>query len=185
MIADDQKMLATFGARPVPDLEGYYATADGRIFSTKGRQVRELSQHSVKAYLCVKAAGKRRYVHALVNAAWNGPRPVGTETCHNNGQHCDNRASNLRWDTHAQNAADAVRHGTQHRFKPEERLHSRKLTPDQVVEIRGRIAAGEPYRQIAPDYDVDPAVLTYIKQGRTYRSVTGTAGGSQSEPIAA
>jgi hypothetical protein len=52
-----------------------------------------------------------KLVHVLVATAFLGERPEGMEVCHFNGHHRDNRAENLRWDTHKNNAADMVRHG--------------------------------------------------------------------------
>jgi len=51
-------------------------------------------------------------VHHLVLEAFVGGRPENMEGCHNNGNPIDNRITNLRWDTHAANIADAVQHGT-------------------------------------------------------------------------
>lgn len=59
-------------------------------------------------------------VHKLVLEAFVGPRPPGMEACHNNGDGCDNRLSNLRWDTHRANMADQFEHGTKNRRKPRE-----------------------------------------------------------------
>lgn len=50
-------------------------------------------------------------VHQLVAEAFLGPRPEGMEVCHNNGQAHDNRAVNLRYDTHSNNQRDQVTHG--------------------------------------------------------------------------
>ncbi len=54
------------------------------------------------------------------------------EGCHNNGNPADNRLSNLRWDTPANNCADKRRHGT----------ISEKVTDAQVVEIRRLYSTG-------------------------------------------
>lgn len=52
-----------------------------------------------------------KFVHHLVLVAFVGPRPDGTECCHNNGDPSDNRLSNLRWGTSSDNHHDMVRHG--------------------------------------------------------------------------
>lgn len=44
--------------------------------------------------------------------AFVGPCPDGMEGCHNDGDPHNNRLDNLRWDTRANNARDAIRHGT-------------------------------------------------------------------------
>lgn len=49
----------------------------------------------------------QRLVHRLVLDAFVGPAPDGTEACHAPDPDTrNNRASNLRWDTHANNCAD-------------------------------------------------------------------------------
>jgi hypothetical protein len=53
--------------------------------------------------LYYKGRGKTRRVHTLVAEAFIGPRPDGMEVCHGNGTPTDNRAENLRWDTHKVN----------------------------------------------------------------------------------
>lgn len=77
------------------------------------------------------------YVHHLVLLAFVGPRPDGLICCHNNGDPTDNRPSNLRWDTHASNSADAIKHGTAHKPNAEcgSKSPSAKLTDSQIVEI--------------------------------------------------
>ncbi len=44
--------------------------------------------------------------------AFVGRAPDGTEACHNDGDSSNPVLSNLRWDTHAANNLDQVRHGT-------------------------------------------------------------------------
>ena len=50
-------------------------------------------------------------VHALVAEAFLGPRPEGQQVRHVNTDSRDNRATNLAYGTHLDNAQDAVRHG--------------------------------------------------------------------------
>lgn len=52
-------------------------------------------------------------VHRLVLEAFRGPRPPGMVGCHYpDPTKSNNNLSNLRWDTHAANSADAKEHGT-------------------------------------------------------------------------
>ena len=52
------------------------------------------------------------HVHRIVMAAFVGPRPPGKEVRHLNGDGSDNRISNLRYGTHAENMRDMEAHGT-------------------------------------------------------------------------
>jgi hypothetical protein len=62
-------------------------------------------------------------IHQIVAKAFLGPRPTGMQVAHNNCNHRDNRLSNLRYATPAENQADS-RHlqrrakiGNAHLFK--------------------------------------------------------------------
>jgi hypothetical protein len=113
---------------PVVGYEGLYAVSDmGRVMSLPriksggrgrtrirfGRVLRPLSRNK-DGYLSVSlyrnGSQAHQYIHRLVLLAFIGPAPAGTECCHGNGNPADNRLSNLRWDTHAANAQDAIRH---------------------------------------------------------------------------
>ena len=52
--------------------------------------------------------------HILICEAFHGPRPSEKhQVAHWNGNRADNRAENLRWVTHRENAQDRSRHGTE------------------------------------------------------------------------
>lgn len=53
-------------------------------------------------------------VHRLVCMAFHGHKPMRADCCmHINGKKLDNRAQNVRWGTHKENAADSIAHGHQ------------------------------------------------------------------------
>jgi hypothetical protein len=60
-------------------------------------------------YPTVTINGEDVPVHLLVLEQFHGPRPYGTEGCHGPGGRQDNRASELRWDTHRENVRDTWR----------------------------------------------------------------------------
>lgn len=56
------------------------------------------------------------YAHQLVAIAFVGRKPFkDAEVCHNDGFEHNNHYSNLRWDSHASNMADLVKHKVQRR----------------------------------------------------------------------
>lgn len=74
--------------------------------------------HVVDLYINGKR--RHRYVAVLVAEAFI-PNPYNyPEVCHDDGDPNNNHVSNLKWGTHADNMADAKRHGTFHYFTPEE-----------------------------------------------------------------
>ena len=105
---------------PVVEYEGRYWVSDrGRVRGSRGvlkpsaRRSRYLSVGLWKNGVC-----EVRTVHRMVLEAFVGPRPEGMEGCHGPGGLHDNKVTNLRWDTHAENVMDSVRAGTQ--------IHARK-----------------------------------------------------------
>ena len=77
-------------------------------------------------------------VHRLVLLAFRGPAPNGMECCHNDGNPLNNKLNNLRWDTHKNNQADMLRHGTMSTPPVHfgETLHNARLTDKQIAQIR-------------------------------------------------
>lgn len=119
---------------PIPGYEGYYEVSDagrvrginrkilcrnGVVKNLRGRKIH--GWHDELGYHCVmlRAPGKDRQwkVHQLVALAFIGPRPEGMDTCHTNDDRSDNRAANLRYDTHSENAKDHVRAGNHYETK--------------------------------------------------------------------
>lgn len=87
----------------------------------------------------VRCNGKSKPIKIcrLVAEAFIGPRPNGLEVCHCDGNPANDRPENLRWDTHAANMQDTVRHGTCAGFLcAGEGNPKAKLTLQQVSEIR-------------------------------------------------
>ena len=189
------------GFRVVPGFPDYAASDDGRI-QTRWRQGSPgglISQYDngefVRAHLHRDKSPYALNVGAVVLLAWRGCRPEGMECCHNDGDHTNNNLSNLRWDTHKANMADANRHGTtargdRHgaRLHPErvasgdrhytrlrpgaqrgENNNSSKLTVDAVRAIRSDTRS---HAKIAADYGVAPSAVTLVKQRKTWNHIT-------------
>lgn len=109
---------------------------------------------------------KARTIHQLVAEAFIGPRPEGLETCHNDGDPTNNHVGNLRYATHAENAADMVKHGTQ--AKGEMHGHA-KLTEPDVLEIKRLLREGRLMsREIAERYGVSATAIAQIKRGKNW-----------------
>jgi hypothetical protein len=109
--------------------------------------------------------GRNRSVHQLSCERQNGPAPVDKEAAHNCGvRGCINRR-HLRWKTRKENHADKIIHGTTNRG---ERQGHSKLTTDDVLAIRSRIAAGEVQHNVAADFGVTRETVTGIKLGRSW-----------------
>ena len=112
-----------------------------------------------------------RLVHALVMEAFGPPRPPGTEVCHNNGTPSDNRASNLRWGTRAENIRDAFNHGA----RGVGELHQNaKVTDAQALEIL-RKQKSESFAYFSRRFGISEATVRAIYYRKTWRHLNGGA----------
>lgn len=172
--------------RAVPGGDGVYEVSSlGRVRSVdrikhqrfrdgvvRGRRLkgRVLRPYTLPAgYKTVVVFGKSRLVHNLVLEAFVGPRP-GNGSFEYHGMHKDgsrdnNRLSNLRWGTVAENHADTVRHGTI--VRGERSVHAR-LTEADVRAIR---TSKERNIDLAAHYGVNPNHIYHIRKGTAWTHV--------------
>lgn len=111
------------------------------------------------------------FVHALVAAAFIGPRPEGTVVAHGDGNHLNNCVSNLRYCTNKENEADKILHGTK---ASGERNGHHKLCEDDVRRIRKRYVRGSSVDGALPmakEFGVSPATMRSVVKGRTWIGV--------------
>lgn len=99
-----------------------------------------IATSKVNGYIYMSINGKTYTIHPLICEAFHGPKPFPNyECCHNNGIRHDNRAENLRWDSHSGNMMDMEKHGTR-------RITSktgRRLSNQQVEDIERMITEGK------------------------------------------
>ena len=112
--------------------------------------------------LCREGAVHRWQVHRLVLTAHVGPCPEGMECLHGDGDHTNNKLSNLRWGTRKENMADKKRHGTQ---TCGESHHASRLTEAQVRAIR---LDYRPSRAVAADYEVSFVTVLLIRKRKIW-----------------
>jgi hypothetical protein len=136
-----------------------------------------MGQTQVHGYGVFSVKTPKVLAHRFAFVLQCGPLARTDDVCH----HCDNppciRGSHLFKGNAALNAADMVAKGRHAAaVHPEavargERAGPSKLTNAQVVEIKARLAAGEPVNLIAADYAVKPSAISHIKTGRNWKSV--------------
>lgn len=164
---------------PVPGYEGIYEVSDqGRVKSVartsrhsgasvkmSERMLRLGNERYQTVRLCKDGWATKHYVHTLVLLAFVGPCANGMEALHNDDDGHNNRLSNLRWGTHAENGADRWRN---------ERLGGRlaakvaKLTVEQVRDARAAAARGERQLDIARRMGVSRSAIGLIVHGRNW-----------------
>lgn len=159
-------------SRTATYITGKRAIVRGRVLSQSRRQ----GKCNTICLMDADGARKTMPIHRLVLNAFVGPRPGGMVCCHNNGNPHDNRLKNLRWDTQTNNHLDKRRHGT---AAWGERNPQAKLTRNQVVEIRERVAAGELQRVVGAEFGVTQPTVSEICSGKNWthvRAMRGTNG---------
>lgn len=157
--------------RTVAECPAYKVSADGVVVGPRGTPLKGYLLPDGRKTVSLSGGGKvvRRYVHRLVAEAFHGPCPEGMECCHNNGDHTDNQASNLRWDTPVANQADRLAHGTDNRGS---KHGMSKLHECEVREIKRALAKGETQCQLAAVFGVDQSQISAINTGKQWGWLT-------------
>lgn len=178
--------------RPVLAWEGLYEVSSlGRVKSlarTKGGRFNKCGVQSVLpvperilkcnttrtgyvlAVLCRDSECYPKSVHRLVCAAFHGPAPAGrNDVAHFDGVRSNNRASNLRWASDAENYADRWRHGTE---TAGIKNGNAELTDELVTEIR---ISSESVGRIARRLGLDRSTIYAARVGRSWKHVEAPA----------
>lgn len=104
-----------------PFFPGYSVSTLGRVRSSRsatsskaGQILKPWKDNGYwRVSLSINGVVTKHYVHQLVAIVFLGPAPSPWhEVAHWDGDRGNDALSNLRWATHTENAADAVRHGT-------------------------------------------------------------------------
>lgn len=146
--------------RPVPGWEYYEVSDEGEVRSLdrvvtkkdgsqqfyKGKRLRSRSTPTGHRYVQLSKDSRPIgvAVHRLVMEAFVGPAPEGNEVCHNDGDPANNRLENLRYDTHSENAFDAVQHGVHPQARKTHCKHGHEFN---ATNTRTRMWKGRLHRQ--------------------------------------
>lgn len=156
--------------RAVPGHEGYYASADGRILSTKRKQPREIRPIISKdghryVFMYGESGMKKVWLHRAVLSAYRGEEEKALECRHLDDNPANNHVSNLEWGDRKQNTADKKRNGG---IPYGERSGSHKVNAAQVMEIRQRYADGESLADLGPAFGISKNAALEIVKGKTW-----------------
>jgi hypothetical protein len=178
--------------RPVPGWTGYFASSDGRIYSTLTSRVkRQLApsqgggRDADYQYVTLCGDGRRQRigVHQIIALTFHlKPEiPQGKKLVarHRDNNPVNNRADNVHWGTQSQNLMDRRGHGT---APIGEKNHAAKITADQVIEIRRRRATGEQCRLIAADMGITHQSVWRIGAGQRWQHIKEAAAPRQRQP---
>lgn len=123
-------------------------------------------------YMFDKDRRGRGFVHALVMAAFVGPRPEGLHVNHLDSDRGNNRLSNLEYVTPKENTQHAKRAGRLRGGGPKGELApAAKLSLEQMRSAHEKWSAGEKTQtELAAEYGVTRQAIWNIVHGRTWKS---------------
>ncbi len=159
---------------------GYACGDDGSIWSSNGRGLikRWKRMHptpSDSGHLTVKfvvdGRHSTKWCHILTLEAFVGPCPEGMECRHLNGIPCDNRLSNIEWNTRRVNTMDRKLHGNRNVFG--EGHHMAIFTDSEVISMRDRARNGESICSIAASLGKSERAARKAIHGVTYNHLPG------------
>lgn len=157
-----------------PDFGQHYEVSDhGRVRRTtrgiKGPAKpghilwqRTVASGHKRVLLCNSPARKHFFVHTLVLTAFGGPKPEGTECCHNDNNPANNIPGNLRWGTPSSNRLDRPNRGVKIRG---ELNRNSKLNADAARAIRADTRLS---KAIAADFGISPSTVQRIRRGQIW-----------------
>lgn len=147
--------------RPVPGWWPCEASSHGRVRGPSGIILKPYVAASGHLHVLIRRRKLR--VHHAVLLAFGSPRPEGTIARHLNDDPTDNRIGNLRWGSHRENSADAIRNG---RLLHGEAKPGCRLATAQVRQI---LSDRRPSRAVAADYGVSHTAVLRIRRGDRWR----------------
>ena len=152
----------------VRSLDKQVCARAGKTRTVKGKRLK--AQLTTTGYQKVSLGRAKRNakVHHLVLLAFVGPRPSGQWGLHGDGNPWNNKVSNLRWGTPADNSQDMVRHGRAGRTKG---LASGRavLTDNDIHFIRESSATT---RNLGKQFEVSAATISKIRTRKLWAHVS-------------
>ncbi len=176
-------MKPSIEMKGIPGFPGYWACADGRIWSEpkgggamplhSGKFLRPYGNRDgyLRVGLWLNGKKYKCHVHRLVLESWIGPHLIGYEANHKDNDPGNNRPNNLEWATHQQNEDHKVGQGRQSKGESD---GINKLTQIQVLEIRRLLNHEVPQTQIAHQFGVSQSQISNIKLGKNWSWLGGT-----------
>ena len=173
--------------KPVPGFEGRYDVSNMGNVRTVGRfinaprgrerwiQERNLSTHIttrgyVQTMFKIGTKNIHQLIHRVVASAFiQNPHEL-PQVNHIDGDKTNNHVENLEWCTSQDNCTHARREKLYEQARGE-RGGGAKLTNEEVLFIRTRLASGETHTAIANDYSISRTVITRIANGTRWATI--------------
>jgi hypothetical protein len=144
----------------------------GDVFGVRGRPLRRTDAQGYRqTEIRVGQSRVSVYLHRVVWESVHGAIPDGLQLNHIDGVKTNNAIANLELVTQSENNLHAHRTGLAPSVAGARNPRA-ILTEDDVRSIAARAVAGEDDVAIAADFGVSRQVVSHIRSGRTWRSVT-------------
>jgi hypothetical protein len=177
---------------PIPGYEGIYSVSNlGQVRRDKGGRRtyagRLLKPSTDKdGYLRVDLyfdkIPKHFHVHKLVTLAFLGLRPLKYVVNHKDTNKKNNRVENLEYVTDRQNKDHAKEHGLYRapsvpydHLKRGSQINTARLTEVDIPVIRNLLKKGWKHREIAKQFGVTRACISFISRGEHWKHVSDKA----------
>lgn len=163
--------------KPIPELDGYFASDDGRIKSHTGLWLKQNDNgHGYLTFGIRRGLtgnlNRRRYVHASVCSAFHGPKPLPhLEARHLDGDKSNNAPSNLSWGMRVENRRDSLNPGhpaPRGKLTRQDVETIRELASEPPITVREKSVGHVNYAAIARRYDITPRYVGYIVDGEVW-----------------
>lgn len=172
---DNPNKLAWKGIA-IPGYEHYFADENGYIYSDhnwRGEGYRIVkpvlaSDGYLKVRLSLNGKRLNRKLHHLIAITFKGPKPVGKQVRHLNGDRFNCAASNIEWGTPQENADDRDNHGTTARGVS---IISSKLYNEDVLQIKSKIIDGETDLALSELFKVSRRNINQIRNGKSWKHI--------------
>ncbi len=168
--------------KDIEEYEGKYSiTNDGKVWShLKEIFLKQMTNNSGYKMVWLKGNGKPKgvTVHRLVAKSYvDNPNGLPIVN-HKDSNQTNNDYTNLEWCTHAHNNKHAWDSGKQKNTPRKQEVarengkKSRKLTPDQVREIRYKYRTSKvTYKELCKEYGIKIQTMSNMICGNTYKDI--------------
>lgn len=138
---------------------GYMVSDQGYVIGKHGKRKKTFitasGYHRIKIY--VNGVEFFLYLHRIVASTFCDNPDNKPEAAHLDNDKNNNKATNLQWQTRSENAC-------KYAFK-------RKLSHNDVLDIRKLLKQGKSVRKIAFQFNVDGSTICQIKNGKIHKGV--------------
>lgn len=143
----------------------YVTYSDGRVHFHEGKILTPtLRRNYFRTGICINGILRTKATHRLIAQTFI-PNPYNLPcVCHKNDIKTDNRVKNLFWGTHKDNTQDMIRKGRKS-------ISMRKLTDEQVKEIRLLLSNGISDYFIGKKLNILRQGVYTIRKGITYKAI--------------